>query len=428
VGLFASAKAGLRYINSGAINGYGGSINPGPYGIGTRPYGDVDYRTEAGPLWENSIVYLCLNMALNLFVDAPLIAQKRAGTKWEQLENHPAVDLFDAVGQDSDGTLFWYDALSSIYLAGNSYHLIVPRNDGLPGRLEWMPHWLCEPCWDPGDDKTFIAGYRYRANGVETIYRPEDVIHLRHGIRDPYNIRKSLSPMGSLLVATATDRGADIFCEAMMRNQGRPGVVLSPKGEVEVTPIQREGIVEKWVEKFGRSNSGRPLVSDIPIQIDIPSFPPEQMVLDLVRSVPEHRIPAAFGLSAQVVGVNAGDESKTYANQGAAVEAAYDLGIVPLQKRLARQLTRQVMSRYETGPRRQVVFGFDWTQVHALQEDEDALHKRAREDMKVQLLKRSEARQMIGQDSGPEDDIYVTTAPKGDDPDSDADKDSKNAA
>lgn len=335
---------------------------------------EINYAVQAGPLHTNSIIYNCLQWCINAFVEAPVCAQRRVADEWQIINDHPAIDLLDAPSIDSDGALLWSDALFSLYLNGNAYFFKQRSAAGAVVGLEWMPHWLVEPRWPIAKKTTFISHYDYRVDGVTQAVPRSEVIHLRHGIRDPGNIRKSLSPMSAMLRLVCTDNEADVFSEAMLRNRGVPGVVLSPKEKLRLTEGQREGIIEKWTRKFTGASAGTPFVSDTPFDVTVPGFSPEQLVMDKVRTIPEQRIPSAFGIPCMVVGFNAGEGSKTYANYEQAVESAYDSGICPLQVRLSRQLTQQLMYEFEASKRKRI--WFDSSKVRALQEDTDRVYTR----------------------------------------------------
>ena len=92
--------------------------------------------------------------------------------------------------------------------------------------------------------------------------------------------------------------------------------------------------------KFRGDGRGEPWFHNEPIEVTTPGFTPEQLVLDKVRSIPVSRIGAALGFDPMVIGLSS--EQKTYSNLGEALEAAYELNIVPTQM---HQWTRRRRAR-----------------------------------------------------------------------------------
>jgi hypothetical protein len=97
-------------------------------------------------------------------------------------------------------------------------------------------------------------------------------------------------------------------------------------------------------------------------------FSPEQLILRELRRIPEERVTAVLGVPAIVAGLGAGLDRSTFTNMSEAREAAYESGIIPMQRILAEDIRFQLLTEFERDPF-EWRFGFDLTKVRVLQED-----------------------------------------------------------
>jgi HK97 family phage portal protein len=276
--------------------------------------------------------------------------------------------------------------------------------------LYWVPEWSMEP---KGDDRTFITHYEYRPDtSKEPVnYRPQDVSHFRYGRPDPRNIRKAESPLRSLFREIFTDDEAANYTASMLRNVGVPPVVLSPT-DPSMTPSREEleQTKQRYQEVTTGDNRGQVLVMYGPTKVDKLGYNPSEMNVRELRRIPEERVPAVLGLNAMVLGLGAGLDRSTYSNYEQAYRAAYYGNIIPTQRLIASELESQLLPDF--GDVRQLQIDFDLSKVQQLQEDEDAKHARAREDLKAGLLSLNEAREVIGRKPVPGEDgdvFYIPT-------------------
>jgi hypothetical protein len=76
-----------------------------------------------------------------------------------------------------------------------------------------------------------------------------------------------------------------------------------------------------------------------------------------------------MGIPAIVAGLGAGLDRSTFTNMGEAREAAYEAGIIPMQRILAEDIRFQLLPDFEPADPGQFRFGFDLSKVRVLQED-----------------------------------------------------------
>jgi hypothetical protein len=143
------------------------------------------------------------------------------------------------------------------------------------------------------------------------------------------------------------------------------------------------------------------------------------MALDKLDSGPTTMLCAAMGLDPMVVGLPSA--SKTYSNYQEARAAAWEQSVMPMHANFGETLDIQLLGDNlmrkpgEKVPQPdQETVEWDYSEVSALQPDVDATHTRAREDWQANLLKRADAKRMVGvdpADDGSDDLYYCDIAP-----------------
>lgn len=360
------------------------------------PQSNYDYQREAGSLWLSSIPATCLAWERRACVEAEIAIQRRnKNGDWANATRHPALPLlanpnaFFDTHQLMDAVRFCY------HVNGNAYLYKSRSASGRVVELWWMPHWTVFPRWEE-NGTAFISAYEYRVNGHVYALPPEDVIHFRNGIDPAYHGRRGLSTFAAVLREVCTDNEASVIAAALCKNMGIPGVIVSPKQATDkLTKAQRDDFKTMWDESFRGSNAGAPFVQSIPVEITSPGFDLQQLAFEKLKSIPEQRISAAFGLPAVVLGLGTGlVNSNTRAGQADAREQAWESCIIPTLTILARTLTRSLVSEFSdiTDTRA----WWDLSNVRCLQADEKALYDRLKVATGKPWMTTNEARVAAG--------------------------------
>jgi len=379
-----------------------------------------DYGAEVGDGRGNAIVASCIRKIVRTFPEAPATVYARetgpgmgpaATPQWAPQPDHALQTLLERPNPFYSGLALWAGTLGDYVLTGNAYWIKARSRAERTVELWWVPSTLLEPKWPETDSDgagtTFISHYEYRVGGREYRLRPDEVVHFRDGL-DPENVRKGLSPLASLFREIATDNAAANWTASLLRNLGVPGVVLSPGDDSEVTQEEAALIKADFQQRFGGDRLGEPLVMTSRTNVSVLAFNPQQMVLRELRQITEERISAVFGTPAVVVGLGAGLARSTYSNMAEAREDLYESLLVPMQRALAADLGVQLVPDFGDPARLRI--GFDLSQVRVLQEDQNALHERARADLLAGVLTLNEARAQLGADPAPEGDVYYLPA------------------
>jgi HK97 family phage portal protein len=358
---------------------------------------NYDYAKAAQGGRTNAAVMACVRWVQRALPEAPLTVMIRnADGELTPATEHPLQDRLDNPNPYYSGLHLLSVLVADLMLTGNAYVRKVRSGRSTVAELWWIPTSMIEPRW-ADDGSEFVGWYEYAADGIITVLDPADVIHIRQGF-DPQNIRKGLSDLTCLLREVATDNEAANWTAAMVRNVNPPGVVISPTDpKAQATPQQLETMKRHYQERFSGDHRGEPMVMAGPTSVQVLSFSPQQMDLAAIRNVPEERITAVFGIPAAVVGLGTGlENTKVGATMAQMREQAYESCLIPMQRLIAAELQRQLVPDF--GNPQMLRVQFDLSEVRVLQDDQNALHERARADLGAGLLTLNQALTMIGQE------------------------------
>ncbi len=389
----------------GALTGVNGAI---PYIRTMLPGAKYDYELEAGETWRNSAVAACLGWIERNFPEPrTCVLRRKSGRIEEEIDDHPALSLLANPNDFYDGDLLWAAVNVSWHVDGNAYLLKGRTVGGATKQLYFLPHWQVFPRW-PTDGSAFISHYEYIVDGRRTSLRPNQVVHFRNGL-DINCYRYGWSKLKTALREVCTDNEAAGFSATILRNMGVPGFILQPEGADDVIEKEdRDTLKEQWREEFTGEGRGGLMVNSVRVKLQQITMTPEQLVLDKIRAVPEARICAAIGIDAMVTGLSVSEKSRKFSNYQEARRAAYDDCIVPTQKQLAKQFTKQMPELFKTRQR----LSWDYSDVAAMQEDATAKAKRAVVLFQGRVGKLNESRSIAGlpPDTNPEGEKYFDGA------------------
>jgi hypothetical protein len=197
----------------------------------------------------------------------------------------------------------------------------------------------------------------------------------------------------------ALNQGAN-YTANLLRNFGTAGTLITPT-EANTTFDPQE-IVDRWNAKTQGDRAGSVMAIDIPVAVHYPKATPQDLALETILDRAEADICAVLGVPAQVTGLHSGRLSKTYANLREAREVAWEETILPLLNLIAGGVGQHLLPEFATDWERQRLT-FDVSDVRPLQPDSDALHVRAREDWRANLIDRATWKRMVGMKPEPED-------------------------
>lgn len=363
--------------------------------------GSFDYRIRVGDGRNNAIIMACIELASTTFAQSPAQLMQKIDDSDQIVPDHEMIALIKKPNLYYSGKLLWLATIAD-WMFGNAYWLKARSGAGKVVGLYWVPSTMMRPRWDESDPTSYITHYDYTPNGTPVEMAPEDVVHFRNGI-DPKNVRLGLSKLGALLREISTDDEAAEYSNAILRNQGVAGMIISPANEkVKLSPDDALKVKGSIMARTSGDRRGEPLVLGGSVKVDITSPDPTKMNLAELRHVPEERITAMFGTPAVVVGLGSGLAHSTYNNVDEARKIYYENKVIPMQQLIAEDLQVQLLPDWEVKPDKYTI-EFNNDNVRVLKEDETALVARLATELEHGTITVNEARQLRGRKAHPDD-------------------------
>lgn len=373
------------------------------------PRTSYNYARDIREGLDSNVVMAPVSWIMRTFTEAEPVVESKTDQRWRRSEDHPLQLRLEQPNPFYDGDALTKATIISYYLDGNGYWIKVRNRFGGVVELWYAPHWALQPKWPEHRSNTvFISHYEYSPGNGQTIdLLPQDVVHFRFGI-DPRNTRKGYSPLKPLLREVFTDEEAANFTAAILRNQGVPGLIVSPKAAgASMTREKAEEAKQRLIQHFTRDRRGEPFVATLPTEIAQFGFDPNQLMLGNLRDIAEERVCAMVGLPAAVVGFGAGlQQTKVGATMRELVRLARVSCINPMARSFGKTLKAQLMPDFVGQPRRFRV-RYDMSEVSVFQEDETEFAKRVLLKVNGGVLRVVHAQEMLGDEVDPSQDVYL---------------------
>lgn len=227
-----------KSARSGAIaRATGGSMvaTAGSYAIGGN--WDIDKAIRDGyerVLW----VFRCVDAIASAQANIPMIVRRGDKHDGEEIL-YPDINrlLNRRPNTYEDSWQFRYRLSSQLLLSRRGAFIeVIPSNSGGIAELHLLPPGQVEPIpgvRDANGAQKFVDGYKVRrSDWVEDELKPEQVIWIKAKTHptDPY---AQMTPLMAAGLAVETDFFARVFNKNFLANDGRPGMLISVKGELD---------------------------------------------------------------------------------------------------------------------------------------------------------------------------------------------------
>lgn len=362
---YGGGGAGLGYIPNGIRN----ITNIPTAGAG------IDYDALVGDPLSNSVVARCVECIANALPDAPPYLEQRRGSEWERVDEHPVLDLLRRPNPFHSDADVWGLTVSWERTRGDAYWFLAW--DETEPREIWV-NLKPEQVVPLGTEEEFISGYRVTTEGGRVMEVGNDkIIHFRHMV-NPWNAREGWTPIETGKRQIAGDNAAASYHASILRNSGVLSLLIAIKegaASGTVAPEQIDSFVKALQRKLFGEGAGGIAGLNLPLDVHRMSYSPDEMALDKLISYYETRICVLMGVDPMVAGVGSGTAQKTYANLSEALNDFWERTIVPMHNRHASVLTAQLLPLFGLDAK-EWRLRFDYSQVAALQENQDALYTR----------------------------------------------------
>lgn len=350
----------------------------------------------------SSVMAVC-NWAASNFAEPPLIVETLNGEEWKRVPDHPLEYLLSfPIGRSGKVSQAHLLAMTgySLTLFGEAFW-VKGLNGSSVGSLEFVPADKITPKSLEGKPN-ILSHYELRTANGQMNLSIEQVIHIMDGV-DLENPLRGRSRVPSVAREIRADQAISIYHDAVMR-QPSPGLVVSGKGERGWVDTFLTTLAESFRDATSGERVGGTVISPEPLDVNVVGFSPEQMALNIIPRHIEARICAVFGLPPIVAGLQAGLERSTFANYKEAREAAVEQFLVPKWRLVESALNSQLVPEFGENIR----VRFDLSQVRALTEDTDMLHKRTRENFLANIISRETAKNELGMTpDGKDTEVYA---------------------
>ena len=313
---------------------------------------------------KNELVFACIQEYITSASEAQLVVgNKDADGVLVSTNQQRALSLASEPNPSMD-TVAFLEAMHTQLLIGGNVYLFTPRS--AIGTISGM-YWLRPDRVRiiPDQMNGTAKAYRYRLGSSDYIIPAEFIAH--HKTNDPLNDWYGLGNLQVLAKMVNLDTDATEFARSVFENKGVPAGFLKVARRLN-TQDEADQIRRNWHARFaGKANWQRIGVLDEDASYEELAPKMGEMGMPDLRNITETRICAAFGVPPIIVGAKAGLDSATYSNYAQAKESFWEETLLPAYKRAAAFFTRALR---DTPDFRGMEFGFDFSEVRALADDE----------------------------------------------------------
>lgn len=275
----------------------------------------------------------------------------------EEVLAHPVLDVLASPCKDADGRsrMSRHDlfATTQMYLEvfGRAYWLKEKGALATPANVWLLPAHLVEPVRELGSEK-IVDYYRYTADGVQTQYSPEDVIHFRlPDLSDPYIGGRS--PMQACWQRIEVVRKHLSHTQAMLDNNARPDAIIKPSDPGGVIGHDEARRLEAdFSRRFARGGAGGVYVSQHGLDVQPLGWPPKDVNVLAESDHQLRQIARTFGVPMALL-----DNDGNRANAESGRRQHAQDAVWPRMQRLADTLTSGLLSHYD--PTGRLFFAYD---------------------------------------------------------------------
>ncbi|HEY1407399.1 MAG TPA: phage portal protein, partial [Promineifilum sp.] len=239
----------------------------------------------------------------------------------------------------------------------------------------------------------FISGYEYAVPGQSPVtMRAEDVIDFK--LFDPLNLYRGYPPAAVAGRVGDVDNATTDYLKLFMEKGGMPPGLLKTKQKLIDTDVN--DIRRRWSERYGGfSHWLEPAVLDSDAEYQKVGLTFEEMGFDVLDARSEARICMVIGVPPILVGAKIGLDRATYSNYGEARLAWWEDTLIPQYRNFENVIANDLAPEFGEG----LTVEFDFDDVPALKESEDAKWGRAGAALAGGYITVNEAREHVGLDT-----------------------------
>lgn len=325
---------------------------------------------------------------------------------WEEVDDHPLVRLLNNPNPFMSRGQLWGTATMDYHLAGNAYVYKARYKDGLlAGAVGEL--WRLRPDRVrvvPDDQGGYIKGYEYGDQyGQKTFLPARDIMHFK--TRNPLDEYYGMPPLMPVLGRMTIDSYMERYLRSFYETGGvGPGAILSTEDGMDQS--DKDDIRDRWRRQFGAAagNFLELLILDNAKSVNYTQMGLDRGLRDAlpkeIDAQTEARCAMVLGVPGSILGLIIGYESSSYANKRQDWQVLWDVKMTPMLSDFDDVLNLSMTPEFAGVDE----VCFDTSDIRALQEDEDALHDRARKNQNAGLWSFQKARLVTGEPEEPSPD------------------------
>lgn len=263
----------------------------------------------------------------------------------QELDNHILLDLLENPNPHMDAEQFMEITYLHIMLAGESFWGKIRNGLGKPDEL-W-PMFPYNMTVIPDKEK-FIAGWKYRIGGEESIWPAEDIVQIK--LTDPTDLYRGMGIVQAAARSIDTDAHAADWNRNFFQNSARPDFVLETDKSLSNTVFAR--LKEQWEDRHkGAINAHKIGILEEGLKLNSTTMTQKDMDFLAGRNFNKDQILAMFGTSATILGLV---QDANRANMEAADYNHAKRVIKPLQSRVNSAINHKIAPDFDA----KLVIGF----------------------------------------------------------------------
>lgn len=345
----------------------------------------------------NELIFACITKLASSASFVNLSVYRNQDDK--QVADHPLARLMARPNPVMDAYDFWYSVVAFQKLAGAAYYEKERDRAGRVIRL-----WPLRPDYvrPIRSSATFLAGYEFQIPGQSPEFlAAEDV--LAFDLFDPLNQYRGYPPAAVAGRVADVDNASTDYLKLFMEKGGMPPGLLKTKQKLVDSDI--ESIRARWAARYGGSDHWlQPAVLDMDAEYQQVGMNFDQMGFDVLDARSEARICMVLGVPPILVGAKIGLDRSTFSNFEETRKTWWEDTITPIYWNFASTIQNDLVPEFGGD----VWVEFDFSQVPALKENEDAIWTRANAGIAQGVMTVNEWREMVGlPDIGPSGEIFL---------------------
>jgi HK97 family phage portal protein len=297
--------------------------------------------------------------------------------------NGPIYDLFNASLADTSSNL-WFKTNMWWDLEGEFFWWWGPEyGSGLPKEI-----WVINPrkiTYESYSGKWWYTRDIVGGSTERLELKPETFMHIMEP--NPWSATRGIPPIACLAMELEQDIAINKEHLITVRNSTIPEGVL--KTTQRISPDLATELSEEWERKHGRNKKNRTRIAVLGSGTEFQPLNPELLKFGALKDINKVAIITKYGLPLKALNAQSERTALSGKDSDEEYKGMWSQTFIPHLKFLQREINAKFFARFGLMSTRGE---FDLTEIPELQEDEADLHKRLREDIKVDLITINEAR------------------------------------